>query len=116
MDASSRWSRRTFLASASSPLWAGTPKPSRPDIGALRRAVINSPVDVALHRAQTYTRVFQANESRPWITRKGIALREHLRTIPLYLREHDRIAGAITESPGAMPLIVEIGIGENNIY
>lgn len=50
MDASPRWSRRTFLASASTPLWAGTPKPSRPDIGALRRNIVNSPVGVSLDR------------------------------------------------------------------
>ncbi len=45
-----------------------------------------------------------------------MALREYFRTVPLYRREGDRIAGSISEKPGAMPLIVEIGIGENNIY
>jgi hypothetical protein len=82
----------------------------------LRREIVESPVDVALHRARTYTRTFQANESKPWIVRKGLALREHLRTVPLYRREGDRIAGSISETPGAMPLMVEIGIGENNLY
>lgn len=87
-----------------------------PDIAALRRAMVDSPVRVALHRAQVFTKVFQENEDRPWIVRKAMALREYFRTVPLYLREHDRLAGSISETPGAMPVIVELGIGENNIY
>lgn len=89
---------------------------SDPAMAALRADILASPVRVALHRAQTFTRVFRESEGNPWIVRKGMALREHLRTVPLYLRPHDRIAGSITELPGAMPVIVEIGIGENNIY
>jgi len=109
--------RRAFLVSATAaPAFAGLARPSTPEIGALRRDILGSPVDVALHRARVYTRVFQANESKPWIVRKGLALREYFRTVPLYRREGDRIAGSISEKPGAMPLIVEIGIGENNIY
>lgn len=87
-----------------------------PDIAALRRAIVDSPVRVALHRAQVFTKVFQENEDRPWIVRKAMALREYFRTVPLYLREHDRLPGSISETPGAMPVIVELGIGENNIY
>ncbi|MBN2450635.1 MAG: hypothetical protein JXR77_09610 [Lentisphaeria bacterium] len=95
--------------------------PFRPDhdstaMRALRREILDSPVAVALERARAYTRVFQANESAPWIVTKAMAFREHLGTIPLYLRPGDRIAGAITETPGAMPIHVEIGIGENGIY
>ena len=48
--------------------------------------------------------------------RKALALREYFQTVPLYLREHDGLAGSISELPGAMPVIVELGIGENNIY
>jgi len=83
---------------------------------ALRRAILGSPVTVALERARAYTRVFQANETAPWIVVKAMAFREHLATVPLYLREHDRIAGSICETPGGMPVHVEIGIGENGIY
>ncbi len=43
-------------------------------------------------------------------------MREYFQTVPLYIREHDRLAGSISELPGAMPVIVELGIGENNIY
>ena len=83
---------------------------------ALRRDILDSPVSVALERARTYTRVFRENEAAPWIVVKAMAFREHLKTVPLYLREHDRIAGSICETPGGMPVHVEIGIGENGIY
>jgi formate C-acetyltransferase len=43
-------------------------------------------------------------------------MREYFESVPLYVREHDRIAGSISETPGAMPLMVEIGIAENDIY
>jgi len=87
-----------------------------PDIAALRRAIVDSPVGVALHRAHVFTNVFRDNEERPWIVRKAMALREYFHTVPLYVREHDSLAGSISETPGAMPVIVELGIGENNIY
>lgn len=83
---------------------------------ALREDILASPLAVALERARVYTRVFRENEGIPWIVAKALAFREHLRTIPLYVREHDRIAGSISETPGAMPLIVEIGIAENSIF
>ncbi|MCX7824317.1 MAG: hypothetical protein N2689_02035 [Verrucomicrobiae bacterium] len=77
---------------------------------------MNSPFGVALHRAKVFTKVFQQHEAEPWIVRKAMALREYFETVPLYLREHDGIAGSISETPGAMPLMVELGIAENNIY
>jgi formate C-acetyltransferase len=86
------------------------------DMAALRQALLDSPVDVALHRAKIFTKVFQQHEAEPWIVRKALALREYFATVPLYLREHDGFAGAISETPGAMPLLVELGIAENNIY
>jgi len=43
-------------------------------------------------------------------------MREYFRTVPLYLRSRDRIARSISETPGAMPLIVEFGIAENRLY
>jgi len=88
----------------------------RAEIAALRRAILDSPLRVALHRAKVFTRVFQETEERPWIVRKATALCEYFRTVPLYLREEDGLAGTISELPGAMPIIVELGIGENNIY
>ncbi len=83
---------------------------------ALREDIIGSPVAIALERAQTYTRVFQENEGTPWIVAKALAFREHLQTVSLYIREHDRIAGAICEIPGGMSVMAEIGIGENGIF
>jgi len=111
-----------MLAAAAVPGWADVAAPVgpvrdlAPDIAALRRASVDSPLAVALHRAQVFTNVFRENEDRPWIVRKAMALREYFRTVPLYLREHDSLAGSISETPGAMPVFVELGIGENNIY
>jgi len=86
------------------------------DMLALRKAMMDSPLDVALHRARVFTKVFQQHEAEPWIVRKALALREYFETVPLYVRPHDRIAGSVSEKPGAMPLMVELGIAENNIY
>ena len=98
------------------PTHAGTPASKHAELLALRRAIIDSPVAVALHRARVFTEVFQKHEAEPWIVRKALALRTYLETVPLYLRAHDGIAGSISEQPGAMPVMVELGIGENNIY
>ena len=94
-------------------VFAGTPQSRHADQLALRRAIIDSPLRVGLHRARVFTEVFQQNESQPWEVRKAMALREYFRTVPLYLRPGDRLAGAISESPGAMPLMAELGFGEN---
>lgn len=122
-------SRRRFVKAASatvgglgmaslgrSSLLASTPISKDPDMLALRQAIKDAPLGVALHRAKIFTRVFQQHESEPWIVRKALALREYFETVPLYLREHDGIAGSISEIPGAMPVMVELAIGENNIY
>lgn len=129
MDFKSGVSRRGFLATVSATVatttanaWGDGVAPTGPvatpnaDIAALRRDVVNSPVRVALHRARVYTDVFQRTEELPWVARKAVALREYFETVPLYLRDHDRIAGSISELPGAMPVFVELGIGENTIY
>ena len=122
------FSRRVFLtllgAGATSPLFAsgdasspqGRATASTVGLAALRQAMMDSPLGVALHRARVFTKVFQQHDAEPWIVRKAMALREYFETVPLYLREHDGIAGSICETPGAMPVMVEIGIGENNIY
>src|SRR5689334_6609895 len=97
-------SRRTFLgalgAGAGAPLFAGIATPSIPSIGSLRRDIVESPLGVALYRAKVFTKVFQEHEGQPWILCKSMALREYFRTVPLYLRPHDRIAGSISETPG----------------
>jgi formate C-acetyltransferase len=114
--------RREFLATAGAAALfarralAGTPLSKDADMLALRRAIKDSPVGVALHRAKVFTKVFQQHEAEPWIVRKAMALRQYFETVPLYLRQHDGIAGSISETPGAMPLFVELGIAENNIY
>lgn len=122
-------SRRSFLAGAGAAVgaasvgrWtdgsvsAGPVSTPRTDMAALRRQVVDSPVAVALHRAKVFTKVFQQTEGLPWIVRKALGLREYFETVPLYLREHDGLAGTISEQPGAMPVLVELGIGENGIY
>ncbi|MBI2298984.1 MAG: hypothetical protein HYU66_08585 [Armatimonadetes bacterium] len=92
------------------------PAASDPAIPALRAAILSSPLTVALHRAETYTRVFQDNEGAPWVVLKALAFREHLRTVPLLVRPGDRLAGSLCEIPGGMPLFVELGIAENGIF
>jgi len=110
------------MGAAAMRCWGDMPgraaRPSTPHAGivALRRAIVDGPVDVALHRARTFTRVFQETEDRPWIVRKAMALQEYFQTVPLYLRPHDRLAASISERPGAMPIMVELGIAENGIY
>jgi formate C-acetyltransferase len=110
------WTRRGFLAAAAAgaPIFAGTSRPSAPAIGELRADILRTTEypRVALHRARTFTRVFQATEGKPWEVRKAMAMREHFRTVPLYLRPGDRLAGSISETPGAMPLMAELGFGE----
>jgi hypothetical protein len=92
------------------------PSPSVETTAALREDILDSPLTIGLHRAEVFTRVFRENEDQPWIRRKALALREYLETVPLYLREGDGLAGSISERPGAMPVFVELGIGENGIY
>ncbi len=111
------FTRRTFLGGfVAAPAAARLARPTDPHTGDLRDSIINSPIAVAYHRARVYTDIFRANEEKPWIIRKSKALREYCNTVPLYLREHDRIAGSISEIPGAMPLYVELGLGTNSIY
>ncbi|MBL7043762.1 MAG: hypothetical protein ISR77_34345 [Pirellulaceae bacterium] len=86
------------------------------DMAALRQDIVGSPVSVGLHRAKVFTKIFQETEDKPWVLRKALAMRAYFQTVPLYIRDHDSLAGSISESPGAMPVIVELGIGENNIY
>jgi formate C-acetyltransferase len=108
--------REMLWALGAAPAFAGLATPSTPRMGTLRRAIVEAPVDVALERARVFTRVFSENEGRPWIVNKGAAMREYFRTAPLYVRPGDRLAGSISEKPGAMPVYAEIGIAENNIY
>ncbi len=115
-----RLSRRAFLgaigAAGAGRLLAGAPSPSAASMGALRREVVDSPFAVALHRARTFTKVFQARERDPWVVRKAAALREYFETVPLCVRPHDGLAGTMCEIPGAMPVMVELGIAENPIW
>src|SRR5688572_11043206 len=101
------FSRREFFlsAAASAPVLAGVARPSAPSNAELRSDILRT-LDyprVTLHRARVFTRVFQATGDKPWEVRKAMALREYFRTVPLYLRPGDRLAGSISETPGAMP-------------
>ncbi|MCL5745610.1 MAG: hypothetical protein M1541_17080 [Acidobacteria bacterium] len=111
----SHLTRRGFLlAAAGAPPLLATLRPSVPANAELRQNILDT-LDyprVALHRAQVFTRVFQQTEGKPWEVRKAMAFREHLRTVPLYLRPGDRLAGSISETPGAMSLTAELGFGE----
>lgn len=115
-----RLSRRAFLgavgAAGAGRLLASVPTPSIAQTAALRRDVVEAPIGVALHRARVFTDVFRAREADPWVARKGAALRKYFETVPLYVRPHDGIAGSISETAGAMPVMVELGIAENPIY
>ena len=129
MNRSRDWTRRQFLAAAGVTVGAaaagrlglkaaiaGPVTTPHAEIAALRQDIVSSPIRVALHRAQTFTKVFQETDGQPWVLRKARAMREYFQTAPLYIRQHDALAGSISELPGAMPLFVELGIGENNIY
>ena len=120
-------SRREFLAATGAAagglavlgnarVAAGAAQTPHADMAVLRGAMMDSPVGVALHRAKVFTEVFSQHEAEPWMVRKAMALRRYFETVPLYLREHDGFAGSISETPGAMPVMVELAIGENNIY
>lgn len=98
------------------PLHAAQVATPHADMAVLRGEIVRAPVRVALHRAKVFTKVFQETEGQPWIARKALALREYFQTVPLYVRSQDRLAGSISEQPGAMPVMVELGIAENNIY
>ncbi len=118
-----RWgmTRRAFLAMVgASPavrlLAKQPPAPSAPSMAVLRKSVVDAPLTIGLHRARVFTDIFRQHEAKPWIVRKALALQEYLKTVPLYVREGDGIAGAISEAPGAMPVMAELGIGENGIY
>ena len=82
----------------------------------LRQDIVTSGFTIALDRAECYTKVFAQHEAAPWIVKKALAFREHLNTMPLYLRKYDQLPGSICETPGAMPLFPELGIGENQIF
>ena len=110
--------RRDFvLAAAAAPVFAGTLRPSAASNSELRARHPLAPSNiprVALHRAQASS----PRSSKPRKTSRGksakaMALREYFRTVPLYLRPGDRLAGSISETPGAMPLMAELGFGES---
>ena len=73
-----RITRRAFLAMlgayGAAPLLAKLPTPSTSTIGALRRAIVDSPVSVGLHRAEAFTTVYQRHADEPWIVRKALSL------------------------------------------
>jgi pyruvate-formate lyase len=83
---------------------------------ALRDEIVESPLEIALHRAQVFTRVWQEHEQAPRQIKKALALREYFNTVPLFLRKGDAVAGNICEIPGGHPLYPEIGIAENGIF
>lgn len=58
------------------PLAVGAPSSGHSDLLALRRAMIDTPLRIGLHRARVFTTVFRENAAQPWIVRKGVALRE----------------------------------------
>jgi len=82
----------------------------------LRRDMLDSPTTLGLHKARVYTRVFQEHEAAAWIVRKGLAFREHLRTVPLYVRAYDKLVGSIAERPGAAPVHAELGFAPRSQY
>ena len=97
MSSRTNFSRRDFLAAtglaAGGLAFFGRPRfalaaaqTPHADMAALRQALLDAPVGVALHRAQVFTKVFQQHEAEAWIVRKALALRAYFETVPLYLR------------------------------
>jgi len=105
----------TMMFRAAPPVYAST-DPYGEWIAVLRDEMVNAKVRIGLHRARVFTEVFKASEDKPWVLRKAMALRKYFQTVPLYVRSNDGIAGSISEHPGAMPMIVEIGMGELGGY
>ena len=124
------WTRRAFLAFTGAAV--GAAAAGRFTANSVMAASVTTPhADIAALCGRTSStrrcasrctgprcspRSSRRRKTEPWIVRKALALREYFQTVPLYLREHDRLAGSISELPGAMPVMVELGIGENNIY
>lgn len=62
---------------------------------------------VCTERAEAYTRVYQANEDKPVIIRRALALKEHLATRTIWIKHDELIIGNQASKVRAAPIFPE---------
>ncbi len=62
---------------------------------------------VCTERAEAYTRAYQANENKPVIVQRALALQEHLRTRTIWIKHDELIVGNQASKVRAAPIFPE---------
>ncbi|PJC87162.1 formate C-acetyltransferase/glycerol dehydratase family glycyl radical enzyme [Vibrio sp. HA2012] len=62
---------------------------------------------VCTERAEAYTRIYQANEDKPVIMQRALALQEHLRTRTIWIKHDELIVGNQASKVRAAPIFPE---------
>ena len=62
---------------------------------------------VCTERAEAYTRIYQANEDKPVIVQRALALQEHLRTRTIWIKNGELIIGNQASKVRAAPIFPE---------
>ncbi|MDW2405225.1 pyruvate formate lyase family protein, partial [Vibrio sp. 1262-1] len=62
---------------------------------------------ICTERAEAYTRAYQANEDKPVIVQRALALQEHLRTRTIWIKHEERIVGNQASKVRAAPIFPE---------
>ncbi|GAM68617.1 pyeuvate formate-lyase [Vibrio sp. JCM 19236] len=62
---------------------------------------------VCTERAEAYTRAYQANEDKPVIVQRALALQEHLRTRTIWIKHDELIVGNQASKVRAAPIFPE---------
>lgn len=77
-------------------------------IAAHKSALVNIVTPpVCTERAEAYTRVYQANEDKPVIIQRALALQEHLRTRTIWIKHDELIVGNQASKVRAAPIFPE---------
>ncbi|WED24126.1 formate C-acetyltransferase/glycerol dehydratase family glycyl radical enzyme [Vibrio sp. JC009] len=77
-------------------------------IQAHKNALINIVTPpVCTERAQAYTRAYQANEDKPVIVRRALALKEHLETRTIWIKHDELMVGNQASKVRAAPIFPE---------
>ena len=66
---------------------------------------------VCTERARIYTEVYQANEEKPLILKRALALSETLRGMTIFVDEGELIVGNQASAPRAAPIFPEYAVG-----
>lgn len=61
---------------------------------------------VCTERAEAYTRAYQANEDKPVIVQRALALQEHLRTRTIWIKHDELIVGNQASKVRAAPIFL----------